>query len=448
MKNRQKILPWMYSLPALVLVGIIVIFPILYTGYISLTNMNMYHWDDYHLIGLSNFKRALLKVDSGFLNALLTTILWTVVNMVIQVVVSFFIALGLNAKGLKLARVYKTLLMFPWAMPAYVSILLWRVGMYNTEFGFFNKVLAALGFEKINFLSENVLAFFSCMILNLWMALPFMIMMMDGALQSIDKSYYESARLDGAGFFKQNWYITVPAIRPIRGERVATTYVCFTEYDVTIPNKLVAFHKVEITNTFGEFLAANHMAQARIAETEKYAHVTFFFNGGVEAPNAGEDRILVKSPKVATYDLQPEMSAYEVCDKLTGAIRSGKYDVIIINFANPDMVGHTGVEAAAIKAVETVDECVGKAVEAIKEVNGQMFICADHGNAEQLVDYETGEPYTAHTTNPVPFILVNADPAYSLREGGCLADIAPTLIELMGLEQPKEMTGKSLLVRK
>ena len=233
-----------------------------------------------------------------------------------------------------------------------------------------------------------------------------------------------------------------------RGERVATTYVCFTEYDVTIPNKLVAFHKVEITNTFGEFLAANHMAQARIAETEKYAHVTFFFNGGVEAPNAGEDRILVKSPKVATYDLQPEMSAYEVCDKLTGAIRSGKYDVIIINFANPDMVGHTGVEAAAIKAVETVDECVGKAVEAIKEVNGQMFICADHGNAEQLVDYETGEPYTAHTTNPVPFILVNADPAYSLREGGCLADIAPTLIELMGLEQPKEMTGKSLLVRK
>ena len=189
MKNRQKILPWMYSLPALVLVGIIVIFPILYTGYISLTNMNMYHWDDYHLIGLSNFKRALLKVDSGFLNALLTTILWTVVNMVIQVVVSFFIALGLNAKGLKLARVYKTLLMFPWAMPAYVSILLWRVGMYNTEFGFFNKVLAALGFEKINFLSENVPAFFSCMILNLWMALPFMIMMMDGALQSIDKSY-------------------------------------------------------------------------------------------------------------------------------------------------------------------------------------------------------------------------------------------------------------------
>ncbi len=230
-----------------------------------------------------------------------------------------------------------------------------------------------------------------------------------------------------------------------RGERIKTTYVCFTEYDVTIENKLVAFVKEEITNTFGEFLAANGKKQARIAETEKYAHVTFFFNGGVEEPGEGEDRILVNSPKVATYDLKPEMSAYEVCGKLTCAIRSGDYDVIIINFANPDMVGHTGVEAAAIKAIEAVDECVGKAVEAVKEVNGQMFICADHGNAEQLIDEETGEPFTAHTTNPVPFILVNADPAYRLREGGCLADIAPTLIELMGMEQPKEMTGKSLL---
>lgn len=232
-----------------------------------------------------------------------------------------------------------------------------------------------------------------------------------------------------------------------RGERIKTTFVCFTEYDVTIANKLVAFVKDEITNTFGEFLAANHMTQARIAETEKYAHVTFFFNGGVEEPNKGEDRILVKSPKVATYDLKPEMSAYEVCDKLTEAIKSGKYDVIIINFANPDMVGHTGVEAAAIKAIEAVDECVGKAVDALKAVDGQMFICADHGNAEQLIDEETGEPFTAHTTNPVPFILVNADPAYKLREGGCLADIAPTLIELMGMEQPKEMTGKSLLIK-
>ena len=232
-----------------------------------------------------------------------------------------------------------------------------------------------------------------------------------------------------------------------RGERIHTTYVCFTEYDVTIPNKLVAFVKEEITNTFGEFLAANGLKQARIAETEKYAHVTFFFNGGVEEPNEGEDRILVKSPKVATYDMKPEMSAYEVCDKLVDAINSDKYDVIIINFANPDMVGHTGVEPAAIAAIEAVDACVGRAVDAIREVDGQMFICADHGNAEQLIDKETGEPFTAHTTNPVPFILVNADPAYKLREGGCLADIAPTLIELMGLEQPKEMTGKSLLVK-
>ena len=231
-----------------------------------------------------------------------------------------------------------------------------------------------------------------------------------------------------------------------RGERVKTEFVCFTEYDVTIPNKKVAFVKEEITNTFGEYLAKNHMTQARIAETEKYAHVTFFFNGGVEEPNEGETRILVKSPKVATYDLKPEMSAYEVCDKLTGAIRSGDYDVIVINFANPDMVGHTGVEA--IQAIEAVDECVGKAVDAVKETDGVMFICADHGNAEKLIDEETGEPFTAHTTNPVPFILFNADPAYSLREGGCLADIAPTLLELMGMEQPKEMSGTSLLVRK
>lgn len=233
-----------------------------------------------------------------------------------------------------------------------------------------------------------------------------------------------------------------------RGLRRDITFVCFTDYDPTIPNKEVAFHKVSITNTFGEYLAAHHMTQARIAETEKYAHVTFFFNGGVETPNAGEDRILVNSPKVPTYDLKPEMSAYEVCDKLTEAIRSGKYDVIIINFANPDMVGHTGVLEAAIKAVEAVDECVGRAVEAIKETDGVMFICADHGNAEQLTDYGTGEPFTAHTTNQVPFLLVNYDPEYTLKENGCLADIVPTLIEVMGMEQPGEMTGHSLLIKK
>ncbi|MDK2808824.1 MAG: 2,3-bisphosphoglycerate-independent phosphoglycerate mutase [Clostridiales bacterium] len=230
--------------------------------------------------------------------------------------------------------------------------------------------------------------------------------------------------------------------------RIATTFVTFSEYDVTIPNKIVAFHKVEIKNTFGEYLAACGKTQLRTAETEKYAHVTFFFNGGIEEPNKGEERILVKSPKVATYDLQPEMSAYQVAENLVNAIRSDKYDVIIVNFANPDMVGHTGIENAAIKAIEAVDECVGKAVEALLSVNGQMFICADHGNAEQLVDYVTGEPFTAHTTNPVPFILVNYDSAYTLKEGGRLADIAPTLLEMMGLDKPVEMTGESLLIKK
>ena len=233
-----------------------------------------------------------------------------------------------------------------------------------------------------------------------------------------------------------------------RGSRKDVYYVCFTDYDVTIPNKYVAFKKEKITNTFGEFLAANNMTQARIAETEKYAHVTFFFNGGIEEPNKGEDRILVKSPKVATYDLQPEMSALEVCDKLCDAIRSDKYDVIIINFANPDMVGHTGVVDAVVKAIETVDACVGRAVEAVKEKDGVMFICADHGNAEVLVDENTGEPYTAHTTNPVPFILVNYDNEYTLKENGKLCDIVPTLIDIMGMEKPAEMTGQSLLIKK
>lgn len=226
------------------------------------------------------------------------------------------------------------------------------------------------------------------------------------------------------------------------------TFVCFKDYDETISNKLIAFEKEEIKNTFGEFLAANGKKQLRLAETEKYAHVTFFFNGGVEDPNTDEFRLLVNSPKdVATYDLKPEMSAPEVGMDLVEAIKSDEYDVIIINFANPDMVGHTGVIPAAVKAVERVDSLVGEAVEAVKDVDGVLFICADHGNAEKMVDYETGAPHTAHTTNPVPFILVNADPSWKLREGGCLADIAPTLIEVMGLEQPKEMTGKSLIVK-
>ena len=239
-----------------------------------------------------------------------------------------------------------------------------------------------------------------------------------------------------------------------RGARKDLVFVCFSDYDATIANKLVAFKKVEVTNTFGEWLAANGMKQARIAETEKYAHVTFFFNGGIETPNEGEDRILVNSPKyVPTYDKKPRMSAYTVTDKLSEAITAKDdngepvYDVIICNLANPDMVGHTGVIEAGIKAVEVIDECVGEIVNFVKEVGGVLFITADHGNVEQLIDYETGAPFTAHTTNPVPFILVNADPAWKLREGGCLADIIPTLIECMGMEQPAEMTGKSLIVK-
>ena len=226
------------------------------------------------------------------------------------------------------------------------------------------------------------------------------------------------------------------------------TYVCFKDYDETIPNKFVAFKKEEIKNTFGEYLANNGLKQLRIAETEKYAHVTFFFNGGIEEPNKDEDRILVNSPAVATYDLKPEMSAPEVSEKLDAMITSGKYDVVIINFANPDMVGHTGVLEAAVKAVERIDQCVGAAVEAVKQMDGVLFICADHGNCEQMLNYETGEPHTAHTTNPVPFILYNYDPSYTLREGGRLCDIAPTLLQIMDLPQPKEMTGESLLVKK
>lgn len=230
-----------------------------------------------------------------------------------------------------------------------------------------------------------------------------------------------------------------------RGERMPLYYVCFTDYDKTIPHKEVVFKEEEIRNTFGAYVSSHQLKQARIAETEKYAHVTFFFNGGVEQPNPMEDRFLIPSPKVATYDLQPEMSAYEVCDTLTEKIRSGKYDCIIINFANPDMVGHTGIMPAVVKAIETIDSCVGKAVEAVKETGGVMFLCADHGNAEELIDLKTGEPWTAHTTNPVPFILINGPEGIGLRENGKLCDIAPTLLELLGLDQPAEMTGQSLL---
>lgn len=233
-----------------------------------------------------------------------------------------------------------------------------------------------------------------------------------------------------------------------REKRINTEFVCFTDYDSTINNKKVVFVKEDINNTLGQVIAANGLKQIRIAETEKYAHVTFFFNGGVEAPNPMEDRILVDSPKdVATYDEKPEMSCKKVCEKVCEAINSDKYDVVITNFANPDMVGHTGNMEAATKAIEYVDECVGKIVDVVEKNNGVMFVCADHGNADQMVDYETGKPMTAHTTNPVPFILVNADKDIKLREGGSLCDIAPTLLELLGIPQPEEMTGKSLLIK-
>ena len=224
-------------------------------------------------------------------------------------------------------------------------------------------------------------------------------------------------------------------------------YVCFTNYDESKPNVHIAFEKEALYNTFGEYVSKNGYTQLRIAETEKYAHVTFFFNGGEEKQYEGEDRILVPSPKVETYDLKPEMSAYEVTEKVLEAIKNDKYDCIILNYANTDMVGHTGSLEAAMKAVETVDECVGKVVELVEEKQGNILITADHGNAEQMIDYSTGEPHTAHTTNPVPLILVTSDDTLKLKAGGKLADLAPTMLDLMNLKKPGEMTGESLLDR-
>ena len=225
-------------------------------------------------------------------------------------------------------------------------------------------------------------------------------------------------------------------------------YVCFTNYDETMPNVNIAFKKEALSNTFGEYISKLGYTQLRIAETEKYAHVTFFFNGGEEKQYVGEDRILVPSPKVETYDQKPEMSAYEVTEKVLEAISKDKYDCIILNFANTDMVGHTGSLEAAIKAVETVDECVGKIVKLVEEKEGNLIITADHGNAEQMIDYKTGEPHTAHTTNPVPIILVTKKEDIKLKENGKLADLAPTMLDLMKLEKPEEMTGESLLINK
>ena len=223
-----------------------------------------------------------------------------------------------------------------------------------------------------------------------------------------------------------------------------TYFVCMTPYDETMPNVNIAYKKEELKNTFGEYISNHGLKQLRIAETEKYAHVTFFFNGGNENVYKGEDRILVPSPKVETYDMKPEMSAYEVCEKVVDAIRSKKYDSIILNFANPDMVGHTGSLEAAIKALEAIDECVNKIAEAINEVDGVLLITADHGNCEQMIDYSTGEPHTAHTTNPVPLAIAGLPQNKKLKEGR-LADLAPTMLEILGLEKPAEMTGESLI---
>ena len=221
------------------------------------------------------------------------------------------------------------------------------------------------------------------------------------------------------------------------------TYICMTQYDATMPNVEVAYRPESLANTLGEYLSRLGKTQLRIAETEKYAHVTFFFNGGVEAPYEGEDRVLIPSPKVATYDLQPEMSAYAVTDEAVRRIESGRYDVIILNYANCDMVGHTGVFEAAVKAVEAVDNCLGRLLAALEKAGGRAFLTADHGNADQMAD-ENGAPFTAHTTNPVPFVAIGFGDV-TLRSGGRLADIAPTMLQAMGLPQPEEMTGRSLL---
>ena len=222
-------------------------------------------------------------------------------------------------------------------------------------------------------------------------------------------------------------------------------FVTFTQYDESLKNVHVAFKPTILKNTFGEYISKKGYTQLRIAETEKYPYVTFFFNGGRKEPYKGEERILVPSPKVATYDLQPEMNAYEVTEKLVNHIKEEKSDCIIVNYANPDMVGHSGNLDATVKALETIDECIGKVIEAVKEKNGIVLITSDHGNAEQMIDYKTGEPHTAHTTNPVPLILVGMEDV-KLKDGK-LADLAPTMLDIMGLEKPEEMTGESLIIR-
>jgi len=228
-------------------------------------------------------------------------------------------------------------------------------------------------------------------------------------------------------------------------ETLNLTFVTMTQYDKTLEGVNIAFKPQTLVNTLGEYVSSKGLEQLRIAETEKYAHVTFFFNGGVEKENPGEERKVIPSPKVATYDLKPEMSAYEVTDELLNRLDQDKYDMIILNFANPDMVGHTGVVQAAVKAIEAVDECLGKIVDKVLEKDGTVFITADHGNAETEIDFSTGNPFTAHTTNPVPFVWVSNNINGRTLKSGKLADIAPTMLNVMNLEVPKEMTGECLI---
>lgn len=292
----------------------------------------------------------------------------------------------------------------------------------------------------------------------------------DDAVSAMEKSYANDVTDEfvvptvvcGDGKIKKNDSVIFFNFRPDRAREITRTivdedfngfareyfktyYVCMTQYDALMPNVDVAFKPQKLVNTYGEYISKLGKKQLRIAETEKYAHVTFFFNGGVEATYDGEDRILVPSPKVATYDLKPEMSAYEVCDKVVEAIESGKYDSIILNFANCDMVGHTGVMEAAVKAVEAVDECVGRVADAVKKMDGVMLITADHGNAEQMIDPADGSVFTAHTTNVVPLVVMGCGDV-KLKEGR-LADLTPTMLDIAGIEKPAEMTGESLIVK-
>lgn len=293
------------------------------------------------------------------------------------------------------------------------------------------------------------------------------------AVEAMEKSYHDNktdefvlpAVVDSNGMIKNGDSVIFFNFRPDRAREITRaindkefagfkrealnlTFVTMTQYDKTLEGVNVAYRPEGINNTLGEYVSSKGLNQLRIAETEKYAHVTFFFNGGVEKENPGEDRALIASPKVATYDLKPEMSAYEVTEELINRINEDKYDMIILNFANPDMVGHTGVMEAAVKAIEVVDECLGKISDKILEKEGTLFITADHGNAETMIDFSTGNPFTAHTTDPVPFIWVANDTEGRTLQEGKLADIAPTMLTVMGLDVPEEMSGKTLITNK